>query len=83
MNKEESENYRRTRYEKEVGWYDDRANWNHAAYQICQWAAIVLASLTPILIVLDEVWSKWLAVAVATLVGIAIGALRAFKYHEN
>ena len=83
MNEEEFARFVKERYKKEIAWYDRRANRNHKGYQILQWAAIILAALTPVLIVMEEVWTKWLAVVVAILVAISTGALRAFKYHEN
>jgi hypothetical protein len=83
MNEEEFNKYVKSRYEREVAWYNRKANWNHHAYDICQWTAIILAALTPMLIVVEEIWTKWLAVGVAILVAISTGALRAFKYHEN
>lgn len=83
MNKEEFERYRKDRYEKQVAWYDSKANWNHNAHQVFQWMTIILASVTPILIVVGGGWIKWLAVGVAVLVAVSTGALRAFKYQEN
>lgn len=83
MNKEEFEEYRSGRYEEQVAWYDSKAKWNHKAFQVSQWTTIILASLTPILIVVGEGWIKWLAAGVAVLVAVSAGALRTFKYQEN
>jgi len=83
MNKEEFDKFLTDRYNKEVSWYDRRAKRNQLLYTIFQWAAICLSALTPFLIVIGEVWSKWLAVAVAVLVAISTAALKAFKYQEN
>lgn len=83
MNKEEFEKYRKDRYEKAIAWYDKRAIWNRRAFQIFQWATVILASLTPVLIVVGEGWTRWLAVGVAVSVAITTGALKAFKYEGN
>lgn len=83
MNEEEFKKYLKERYEDQINWYDKKAKWNHKAYQIYQWVIIILASLTPILILVGQEWSKWLAAGVAVLVAITAGALKAFKYEEN
>jgi len=83
MNKEKFDKFLTDRYKKEVNWYDRRANRNQLLYTIFQWVAICLSALTPFLIVIGEVWSHLLAVAMAVLVAISTAALKAFKYQEN
>lgn len=83
MNKEEFEKYLKTRYQKEIKWYDDKSIWNHRAYMSLQWTAITLSALTPILIIIRDNWVHWLAVGIAVLVAISTAVLKAFKYQEN
>lgn len=83
MNKEDFDKYIKDRYEMQKAWYDRKATENQKAYQRNQWATVVLAALTPFLIIIGEGWLKWLAVGVAIAVAITTGAVRAFKYHEN
>ena len=83
MNKEDFNRFLNERYFKENAWYDKKANWNHKMYTVFQWAAISLSALAPVLIVVNEPWSRWLAVAVAVGVAIATSALKAFKFQEN
>lgn len=83
MKSEDFESYVKARYEKEIAWYDKKANWNHAIYQIFQWLAIILSSLTAILIIIGEAWVRWLAVGVAVIVAIVTSGLKTFKYQEN
>jgi len=83
MDKDQFEDYLKSRYRKETNWYDKRAIWNHRAYQIFQWAAIVLSASTAVLVVIGDGPLKWFAVAVAVLVAISTAALKTFKYQEN
>lgn len=83
MNDEEFRKYLQERYDYQIGWYDRKSEWNHKAYQIFQWVMIILASMTPVLILIGEEWSKWFSAGVAVLVAIAAGGLKAFKYEEN
>ena len=83
MDKDQFEDYLKSRYGKETNWYDKRAIWNHRAYQIFQWAAIVLSASTAVLVVIGNGPLKWFAVVVAMLVAISTAALKAFKYQEN
>ena len=83
MNKEEFEKYMEDRYVDQINWYDRKALWNEKRYQTLQWIALILASLTPILILMGQDWSKWLAAAIAVLAAISAGALKVFKYQEN
>lgn len=83
MNKEEFEKYLEERYRDQVAWYSKKSRWNNKLYDRFQWSVIILASLTPVLVVVGEGWSQWLAAGVAVLVAIFTGALKAFKYQEN
>lgn len=83
MKKEQFEEFLNTRYLKEINWYDERANWNHRAYQIFQWTAIVFSALTPILVIISDGYIRWITVGIAAIVAIVTSALKTFKYQEN
>ncbi len=83
MNEEEFERYKKDRYQKETAWYDKKAIQNHHRYNLFQWATVILAALTPVLILIGDVLTKWPAAGVAVAVAICTGALKAFKYQEN
>ena len=83
MNEQQFRNYLETRYEKQMQWYDRKAERSHRTYLVFQWAALLLSASAPVLIVVGDGATKWLAVAVAILVAVATGALKVFKYQEN
>ncbi len=83
MNEQTFKDYRKNRYETQIAWYDTKAIWNHRAYRVFQWTAIILSALTPICIILGTGWIKWLAVGIAVIVAISTAALKGFKYQEN
>jgi hypothetical protein len=83
MEKERFEDYLKSRYRKETDWYDKKAIWNHRAYQVLQWTAIVLSASTAVLVVIESGPVKWVAVVIAVLVAISTTALKTFKYQEN
>lgn len=83
MNREEFDKYLKSRYRCQIAWYGRASLRNNRAYQIFQWAAIILSASTPVLIVIGEGWVKWLAVVVAAVVAISTAALKTFKYQEN
>ncbi len=83
MKKEEFDRYLVDRYEDQLAWYDKKAIWNHKAYQIFQWIALILSAIMPVLVIVAEGWTRWLAVFVAVVVAICIAALKTFKYQDN
>jgi len=83
MDKDKFEDYIKSRYRKEISWYDNKAIWNHRAYQVFQWAAIILSASTAVLVVIGDGPLKWFAVVIAVLVAISTAALKTFKYQEN
>ena len=52
-------------------------------YKNIQWCVIILASITPILVVIGGTWERWCAVIISVLVAIGISALKVFKYQES
>ena len=83
MKNDQFTNYLKSRYKKEIDWYNYKAIWNHRTYQTFQWAAIILSASTPVLIVINEGPLMWVAIVVAVLVAISTTALKTFKYQEN
>ena len=83
MDKNQFNDYLESRYKKQIEWYDRKSIRNHKAYQVFQWAAIILSAITPILIVASDGWVRWFAVAIAIFVAISTAALKTFKYQEN
>jgi len=83
MDKEKFDDYLKSRYLKETDWYDKKAIWNHRAYEILQWATIILSASTAVLVVIGNGSLKWIAVGIAVLVAISTSALKTFKYQEN
>lgn len=86
MKKEDFDKYINGRYKNQIVWYDKKAIRHHGAYQIFQWATIILSAFTPILIViavLGDILSIWISVGIAVLVAISTTALKTFKYQEN
>jgi hypothetical protein len=55
MDKKIFDEYLLQRYKKEISWYSSKARKNKKMYFIFQTTIIVLSSLTPVLIVLEEV----------------------------
>ena len=83
MKAEDFQRYLKERYQDQVDWYSRKARWNHKMYQVFQWGAILLSAAAPILIVVSDGWTRWLAVGVAFLVAVVTSVLKAFKYQEN
>lgn len=83
MKAEDFEKYLKERYQDQVDWYDRKARWNHQMYQVFQWSAIFFSAATPVLIVVYDGWTRWLAASIAFLVAIVTSGLKTFKYQEN
>jgi len=75
--------YLEERYYPQIDWYDKKANLNQNIYRIIQWIVIILAAVTPILVVIGGTWERWIAVIISALVAIGTSTLKAFKYQEN
>jgi hypothetical protein len=88
MEESEFESYLKERYYDQVDWYDRKAARNQKVYKIFQWGLIILAAITPVLIVIDGdvdgvAWGRWGAVVVSCLVAIGTASLKVFKFQEN
>lgn len=83
MKIEDFKKYLKERYQNQIDWYDKKAVWNHKVYQVLQWSAIILSVATPILIIIYDGWTRWVAAGIAFLVAIVTSSLKTFKYQEN
>ena len=83
METAEFDTYVKERYYDQIGWYDRKAKYNQTLYKNIQWGVIILASITPLLVVIGGTWERWCAVFVSVLVAIGTSALKVFKYQEN
>ena len=88
MTEDEFDAYRKNRYDDQVGWYDRKAGANHTMYSRMQWTIIILAAVTPVLVVfvLDKdlpVWLDHLPAFTSAVVAILTAAMKTFKYQEN
>lgn len=84
MSAEEFEKYFQERFAGQVEWYGRKAEQNQKRYRSMQWAVIVLAALTPVLIEL-ELTGRYLHLPTLTsaLVAILTAGLQSFKYQES
>lgn len=80
----EFETYLKDRYDDQVDWYNGKAVTNQAIYRRMQWATLVLAAITPVLIELRlESWLAHVPAVIAALVAILTAGLKAFKFEEH
>ena len=88
MTDDEFNSYLKDRYQDQVDWYDRKAATSQTVYHRMQWAIIILAAVTPVLVVfvldreLPTALSHLPAVTSAA-VAILTAALKTFKYQEN
>jgi hypothetical protein len=83
MEADEFNTYLKERYYDQIDWYDKKAGYNQRLYKTIQWCVIILAAITPILIVVGGTWERWCAVIISVLVAIGTSGLKVFKYQEN
>jgi len=83
METEDFQKYLKERYEDQINWYDKKSMWNQKLYRHFQWSVIILAAITPVLVAIAPVATRWPAVIVAALVAIGTSILKTFKYQEN
>lgn len=85
MEDNEFKKYLNERYYPQIEWYDKKAIWNQKLYKIFQWGIIILASVTPILVIIGDTWivGHWSAVLTSCLVAIGAASLKTFKFQEN
>jgi len=88
MDKNQLDEYIKSRFDDQVNWYDKKSISNQKTYKNLQWIIIIFSSITPILIALDFGFSeyaflKWLSVGTAVIVGISAVSQQTFKYYDN
>lgn len=88
MEEKEFESYLKERYYDQVDWYDRKAAWNQKVYKFFQWGLIILAAITPVLVVIGgdgkgAEWGHLSAVVTSCLVAIGTASLKVFKFQEN
>jgi len=82
---EEFKAFRENRYQYQLDWYDRKAGENQRHYRRMQWAVVVLAAVTPVLIEIEGAWIRSLHLPTVTsaVVAILTAGLKTFKYQEN
>lgn len=86
MNQEEFKEYLKNRYCDQIKWYDEKATYNEKMHKSLETIVIILAVITPILLVLDVCryeWLRWVACGLSGIVAMVASLVRALKYHEN
>jgi len=90
MNKDDFENYIKDRYQSQIDWYDKKSMANQKMYQRLQFSLIVLSSLTPILILIDQLKELekynslfWVPAVTSVLVAIITTLIKTYRFQEN
>ena len=88
MTDQEFQAYVDERYEDQVDWYDGKAGVNQRIYNRMQWTIIILAAVTPVLVVfvLDKdlpTGLSHLPAVTSAVVAILTAAMKTFKYQET
>ena len=82
------EEYLNDRVLVHVDYCDDVAYSYRRKYYLIEWILIIVASLTPIFVILNfsfarDNWAQWIPVVSSTVVAILTGGLKTFRYEEN
>jgi hypothetical protein len=82
------EEYLNDRVLAHVDYCDDVAYSYRRKYYLIEWVLIIVASLTPIFVILNfsfarDNWAQWIPVVSSTVVAILTGGLKTFRYEEN
>jgi hypothetical protein len=82
------EGYLNDRVLAHIDYCDDVAYSYRSKYYLIEWVLIIVASLTPIFVILNfsfarDNWAQWIPVASSTVVAILTGGLKTFRYEEN
>ena len=88
MTKEEFDAYLTDRYADQIDWYDRKARTNQRMYQWMQWVILILAAVTPVLVVFVRdkelpAGLHHLPAVTSAVVAILTAAMKTFKYQEN
>ena len=82
------EEYLNDRVLAHIDYCEDVAYSYRSKYYLIEWILIIVASLTPIFVILNfsftrGSWAQWIPVASSTVVAILTGGLKTFRYEEN
>lgn len=80
MTDEQFQDYFKSRYQRQIDWYDRRASRNKFWYSVFQTTLIIIAAIVPILALSNL---KWPTVVTSALVAIITGLIKTFKFQEN
>jgi hypothetical protein len=88
MEQKNFDDYLKNRYWDQIKYYEGKAGQNQRTYRYLQWALIIFAALTPMLIEikLDSLIGGGfghIATLTSVIVVILTAALKTFKYQEN
>jgi ABC-type multidrug transport system fused ATPase/permease subunit len=84
MEDKDFQKYFETRYQGQKKWYASKARLNKKKYFLLQWTVIVLAAVTPILVVsFTSSNTRWITVLISAFVAVGTAALKTFQYQEK
>jgi hypothetical protein len=88
MNHIEIEEYLNERVLAHIDYCEDVAYSYRSKYYLIEWVLIIVASLTPVFVILNlslvrDNWMQWIPVVSSTIVAILTGGLKTFRYEEN
>jgi hypothetical protein len=88
MNHIDIEEYLNERVLAHIDYCEDVAYSYRSKYYLIEWVLIIVASLTPVFVILNlslvrNNWMQWIPVVSSTLVAILTGGLKTFRYEEN
>ena len=89
MEPNEFEKYLSERYKSEVDWYDKKSAFYKNWYRNFQFVLIILSSITPVLIGLNQKENTefnlffWSAIIISLLVAVITSLMKVFKFQEN
>lgn len=82
------EEYLNDRVLSHIDYCEDVAYSYRSKYYLIEWVLIIVASLTPMFVILNfsfsrDNWAQWIPVVSSTVVAILTGGLKTFRYEEN
>ena len=88
MKQIDMEDYLNERVLAHIEYCEDVAYSYRRRYYLIEWVLIIVASLTPVFVILNfsfarDNWAQWIPVVTSTVVAILIGGLKTFRYEEN
>jgi DNA-binding XRE family transcriptional regulator len=88
MKRLDIEEYLNERVLAHIDYCEDIAYNYRTRYYVIEWVLIIVASLTPVFVILNfslarDHLAQWIPVASSTIVAILTGGLKTFRYEEN